>query len=198
MYILYSGCSVCRKKQDVLFVHSGIQSALKHNKSCIFEKRTKKNKFIRNTWVHICYHMDKKNLQAGLNAKWWFNYSTKSVFFFQLSFFFSFWYISLSLSISPPPKIILNNTRFFFQYFRHLATDHQLDDRSTAQARVQMQVVSQLEIQVIRFKGIYRWIKAFHHLLKTNMYKGWDGSFFLYQLWGFFSRRVDEFFQLQL
>lgn len=94
----------------------------------------------------------------------------------------------LSLSLSPPPpqkKIILNNTRFFFQYFRHLATDHQLDDRSTAQARVQMQVVSQLEIQVIHFKGIYRWIKAFHHLLKTNMYKGWGGSFFLYQLWGF-------------
>lgn len=33
-------------------------------------------------------------------------------------------------------------------FYRHLATEHQLDDRSTAQARVQMQVVSQLEIQV--------------------------------------------------
>ena len=74
--------------------------------------------------------------------------------FCQLSFFFSFWY-TLSLSLSPK-KIFLSNIRFFFQYFRHLATDHQLDDRSTAQARVQMQVVSQLEIQVIHFVGIYR------------------------------------------
>ena len=32
---------------------------------------------------------------------------------------------------------------------RHLNDEHQLDDRSTAQARVQMQVVNQLELQVI-------------------------------------------------
>lgn len=31
---------------------------------------------------------------------------------------------------------------------RHLNTEHTLDDRSTAQTRVQMQVVSQLEIQL--------------------------------------------------
>lgn len=31
---------------------------------------------------------------------------------------------------------------------RHLNTEHALDDRSTAQCRVQMQVVQQLEIQV--------------------------------------------------
>lgn len=33
-------------------------------------------------------------------------------------------------------------------YNRHLNAEHTLDDRSTAQARVQMQVVSQLEIQL--------------------------------------------------
>ena len=33
-------------------------------------------------------------------------------------------------------------------YFRHVNEEHQLDDRSTAQARVQMQVVNQLELQV--------------------------------------------------
>lgn len=36
----------------------------------------------------------------------------------------------------------------FLKLFRHLNTEHCLDDRSTAQARVQMQVVSQLEIQL--------------------------------------------------
>lgn len=43
-----------------------------------------------------------------------------------------------------------NDTYYTFCsiFYRHLATEHQLDDRSTAQARVQMQVVSQLEIQV--------------------------------------------------
>lgn len=34
--------------------------------------------------------------------------------------------------------------------FRHLSTEHALDDRSTAQARVQMQVVNQLEIQLTK------------------------------------------------
>ena len=32
---------------------------------------------------------------------------------------------------------------------RHIDDEHKLDDRSAAQARVQMQVVSQLELQVI-------------------------------------------------
>ena len=40
--------------------------------------------------------------------------------------------------------------RCFVCFFaRHLENEHQLDDRSTAQARVQMQVVNQLELQVI-------------------------------------------------
>lgn len=33
-------------------------------------------------------------------------------------------------------------------FHRHLNNEHALDDRSTAQCRVQMQVVQQLEIQV--------------------------------------------------
>lgn len=36
----------------------------------------------------------------------------------------------------------------FFSSTRHLNSEHALDDRSTAQCRVQMQVVQQLEIQV--------------------------------------------------
>lgn len=32
--------------------------------------------------------------------------------------------------------------------FRHISSEHTLDDRSTAQCRVQMQVVQQLELQV--------------------------------------------------
>ncbi|XP_023243028.1 forkhead box protein P2-like, partial [Centruroides sculpturatus] len=35
-------------------------------------------------------------------------------------------------------------------FMKHLNTEHQLDDRSTAQARVQMQVVSQLELQLAK------------------------------------------------
>ncbi|TNN63294.1 Forkhead box protein P4 [Liparis tanakae] len=34
------------------------------------------------------------------------------------------------------------------QFIKHLNNEHALDDRSTAQCRVQMQVVQQLEIQV--------------------------------------------------
>ncbi|GAB1606577.1 hypothetical protein Ahia01_000940300, partial [Argonauta hians] len=42
----------------------------------------------------------------------------------------------------------------FPSFIKHLNSEHQLDDRSTAQARVQMQVVSQLEIQLIREKDL--------------------------------------------
>ncbi|CAL1276424.1 unnamed protein product [Larinioides sclopetarius] len=38
-------------------------------------------------------------------------------------------------------------------FLKHLNLEHQLDDRSTAQARVQMQVVSQLEIQLDKEKN---------------------------------------------
>lgn len=52
-------------------------------------------------------------------------------------------------------KIILSN-------FRHLNTEHNLDDRSTAQARVQMQVVSQLELQLQKERD--RLQAMMHHL----------------------------------
>ncbi|CAG7830633.1 unnamed protein product [Allacma fusca] len=38
----------------------------------------------------------------------------------------------------------------FSAFLKHLNTEHTLDDRSTAQARVQMQVVSQLELQLAK------------------------------------------------
>nr|XP_054752172.1 forkhead box protein P1-like isoform X2 [Lytechinus pictus] len=38
----------------------------------------------------------------------------------------------------------------FPAFLKHLSTEHALDDRSTAQARVQMQVVNQLEIQLTK------------------------------------------------
>jgi hypothetical protein len=34
------------------------------------------------------------------------------------------------------------------QFLKHVTTEHVLDDKSTAQARVQMQIVSQLELQL--------------------------------------------------
>lgn len=45
---------------------------------------------------------------------------------------------------------------------RHLNTEHTLDDRSTAQARVQMQVVSQLELQLQKERD--RLQAMMHHL----------------------------------
>ncbi|EDV25826.1 uncharacterized protein TRIADDRAFT_23971 [Trichoplax adhaerens] len=38
----------------------------------------------------------------------------------------------------------------FDEFLRHLNTDHKLDDRSTAQTRVQIQVVSILESQLLK------------------------------------------------
>ncbi|XP_076679404.1 forkhead box transcription factor P isoform X5 [Andrena cerasifolii] len=47
-------------------------------------------------------------------------------------------------------------------FLKHLNTEHTLDDRSTAQARVQMQVVSQLEIQLQKERD--RLTAMMHHL----------------------------------
>ncbi|XP_066582795.1 forkhead box protein P1 isoform X4 [Prorops nasuta] len=47
-------------------------------------------------------------------------------------------------------------------FLKHLNTEHTLDDRSTAQARVQMQVVSQLEIQLQKERD--RLQAMMHHL----------------------------------
>lgn len=56
----------------------------------------------------------------------------------------------------------VNFPLFFSLYFRHLNTEHTLDDRSTAQARVQMQVVSQLELQLQKERD--RLQAMMHHL----------------------------------
>ena len=37
-------------------------------------------------------------------------------------------------------------------FLKHITTEHVLDDKSTAQARVQMQIVSQLELQLQKEK----------------------------------------------
>ncbi|CAI9721849.1 forkhead box protein P2 isoform X1 [Octopus vulgaris] len=52
----------------------------------------------------------------------------------------------------------------FPSFIKHLNSEHQLDDRSTAQARVQMQVVSQLEIQLIREKDLLQAMMQHLHM----------------------------------
>ncbi|CAC5419517.1 FOXP2_4 [Mytilus coruscus] len=49
-------------------------------------------------------------------------------------------------------------------FFRHINEEHHLDDRSTAQARVQMQVVSQLEIQLTREKELLQEMMRHLHM----------------------------------
>lgn len=58
--------------------------------------------------------------------------------------------------------IIYGGAIDFPPFSRHLNTEHTLDDRSTAQARVQMQVVSQLEIQLQKERD--RLTAMMHHL----------------------------------
>ncbi|KAK3589495.1 hypothetical protein CHS0354_030618 [Potamilus streckersoni] len=47
-----------------------------------------------------------------------------------------------------------NHFEDYGSFLKHLNTEHVLDDRSTAQARVQMQVVNQLEVQLQREKEL--------------------------------------------
>lgn len=63
------------------------------------------------------------------------------------------------LFIVSSSKFLTNSNNSFY---RHLNTEHTLDDRSTAQARVQMQVVSQLEIQLQKERD--RLTAMMHHL----------------------------------
>lgn len=49
-------------------------------------------------------------------------------------------------------------------FIKHLSVEHQLDDRSTAQARVQLQVVSQLEIQLSREKELLQAMMQHLHM----------------------------------
>lgn len=67
-------------------------------------------------------------------------------------------------------RVSLETTKLPFEMYltvnitfdRHLNTEHTLDDRSTAQARVQMQVVSQLELQLQKERD--RLQAMMHHL----------------------------------
>ncbi|KAL3238971.1 hypothetical protein MRX96_047995, partial [Rhipicephalus microplus] len=53
-------------------------------------------------------------------------------------------------------------------FVKHLNTEHQLDDRSTAQARVQMQVVSQLELQLDKERDRLQSMMAHLHMKPPN------------------------------
>ncbi|XP_060933248.1 forkhead box protein P2-like [Limanda limanda] len=50
------------------------------------------------------------------------------------------------------------------QFIRHIGSEHTLDDRSTAQCRVQMQVVQQLELQLCKERQRLRAMTAHLHL----------------------------------
>ncbi|XP_034391760.1 forkhead box protein P2-like [Cyclopterus lumpus] len=52
----------------------------------------------------------------------------------------------------------------FSQFLRHIGSEHTLDDRSTAQCRVQMQVVQQLELQLCKERERLRAMMAHLHL----------------------------------
>ncbi|XP_059190744.1 forkhead box protein P2-like [Centropristis striata] len=52
----------------------------------------------------------------------------------------------------------------FSQFIRHIGSEHTLDDRSTAQCRVQMQVVQQLELQLRKERERLRAMMAHLHL----------------------------------
>ncbi|XP_059489464.1 forkhead box protein P1 isoform X3 [Neocloeon triangulifer] len=54
-------------------------------------------------------------------------------------------------------------------FFNHLNTEHILDDRSTAQARVQMQVVSQLELQLQKERDRLQAMMQHLHMTKQQM-----------------------------
>ncbi|XP_067446475.1 forkhead box protein P2-like isoform X2 [Thunnus thynnus] len=52
----------------------------------------------------------------------------------------------------------------FSQFIKHLGSEHTLDDRSTAQCRVQMQVVQQLDLQLCKERERLRAMMAHLHL----------------------------------
>ncbi|XP_068459531.1 forkhead box protein P2-like isoform X2 [Clinocottus analis] len=52
----------------------------------------------------------------------------------------------------------------FSQFIKHIGSEHTLDDRSTAQCRVQMQVVQQLELQLCKERERLRAMMAHLHL----------------------------------
>lgn len=66
------------------------------------------------------------------------------------------------------PHIFKHSTNFSFFHRRHLNIEHTLDDRSTAQARVQMQVVSQLELQLAKERDRLQAMMQHLHLNKQQ------------------------------
>ncbi|XP_035713206.1 forkhead box protein P1 isoform X5 [Folsomia candida] len=69
----------------------------------------------------------------------------------------------------------------FSSFLKHLNTEHTLDDRSTAQARVQMQVVSQLELQLAKERDrLQAMMQHLHmnkqHNLNNNSLSGGPGG----------------------
>ncbi|XP_050339817.1 putative uncharacterized protein DDB_G0282133 isoform X1 [Bactrocera neohumeralis] len=65
----------------------------------------------------------------------------------------------------PGCELALND---FVSFVKHLNSEHNLDDRSTAQARVQMQVVSQLEVHLQKERD--RLQAMMHHLYLTKQF----------------------------
>ncbi|XP_049316039.1 putative uncharacterized protein DDB_G0282133 isoform X2 [Bactrocera dorsalis] len=65
----------------------------------------------------------------------------------------------------PGCELALND---FVAFVKHLNSEHNLDDRSTAQARVQMQVVSQLEVHLQKERD--RLQAMMHHLYLTKQF----------------------------
>lgn len=62
-------------------------------------------------------------------------------------------------------SLLLSFPNVFFR--RHLNSEHTLDDKSTAQCRVQMQVVQQLELQVHMFSNDYIY-KTGRHIFQSQ------------------------------
>src|SRR5277367_4180655 len=72
-------------------------------------------------------------------------------------------------SCSPLNDYFVSNLKLLIIYCcRHLNTEHQLDDRSTAQARVQMQVVSQLELQLTKERDRLHAMMQHLHMKPNN------------------------------
>ncbi|KAG1681071.1 Forkhead box protein P1 [Nymphon striatum] len=60
-------------------------------------------------------------------------------------------------------------------FIKHLNSEHQLDDRSTAQARVQMQVVSQLDLQLNKERDRLQAMMAHLHMKPNSSAGGTSG-----------------------
>ena len=78
-----------------------------------------------------------------------------------------YFYFNIYNTINLGLNWFINIFNFFLTY-RHLNNEHTLDDRSTAQARVQMQVVSQLELQLQKERDRLQGIVIHLHMYKQQ------------------------------